>query len=88
MLSASPLFAVQDTQPAIVTSEPSPDQITMIVSRAAESFFKDSPNAAGLTIGVLKDGHSYSYNFGAVKKGEKGAPSSDTIFAIASISRA
>lgn len=87
MLSASPLFAVQDTQPAIVTSEPSPDQITMIVSRAAESFFKDSPNAAGLTIGVLKDGHSYSYNFGAVKKGEKGAPSSDTIFAIASISK-
>jgi CubicO group peptidase (beta-lactamase class C family) len=87
VLSASPLFAAQNAQPEIVTSEPSPDQITAIVSQAAESYFKDSPHAAGLSIGLLKDGHSYLYNFGKVRQGEKGAPSSDTIFAIASISK-
>jgi CubicO group peptidase (beta-lactamase class C family) len=87
MLSASSLFAAQNAQHQIVSSEPSPDQIAAIVSEAADSYFKNSPHAAGLSIGLLKDGHSYLYNYGTVRMGETGAPSSETIFAIASISK-
>jgi serine-type D-Ala-D-Ala carboxypeptidase/endopeptidase len=87
MLSASSLLVAQNAQPTVGTSEPSPDQVTAIVAQAADSYFKDSPHAAGLSIGVLKDEHSFLYNYGTVRMGEKGAPSSDTLFAIASISK-
>jgi len=69
------------------TLGPSSDEVRVAVTRSAEKFFKDAPHAAALSIGVFKDGNSQIYNFGSLHRGERGGPSADTLYPIASISK-
>src|ERR1700722_3616 len=68
------------------SSQPSAE-VTTVVSRSAESFFKSAPTAVGLSIGVLKDGKTYTYNYGSIEKGKKNLPSAVTLYQIASITK-
>lgn len=57
------------------------------VNNAASQFFKDTPQAVGLSIGVVKEGRVYTSNYGTVEKGRARMPNSDTIYPIASITK-
>jgi serine-type D-Ala-D-Ala carboxypeptidase/endopeptidase len=71
-----PTFAQAPVQP-----------VDQIVSHAAEEFLKSTPRSVGFSVGILKDGKTYTYNFGTLKKGVKRPPTADTLYAIASITK-
>lgn len=58
-----------------------------IVDSAAAEFLKNDPQAVGVSIGVLTDGSSYSYNYGSKDKGAQTAPTADNLYPIASITK-
>jgi D-alanyl-D-alanine-carboxypeptidase/D-alanyl-D-alanine-endopeptidase len=72
------------TQPVPIHAS---DEVATIVSLSAEQFFKSAPQAVGLSIGVLKDGKTYTYNYGTVQKGKTSPPSGETLYQIASITK-
>jgi CubicO group peptidase (beta-lactamase class C family) len=57
------------------------------VDQAARQFFMQNPQAAGVSIGVYKDGKTYTYNYGTVERGKHRAPTADTLYPIASITK-
>jgi len=60
--------------------------IDLVVHKSAQKFMSDQ-RAVGLSIGIVKDGKTLSYNYGEVEKGKKGLPSPQTIYEIASITK-
>jgi D-alanyl-D-alanine-carboxypeptidase/D-alanyl-D-alanine-endopeptidase len=88
-LSRIPVFvALSLVTPSPLHAQAQPAQdVAAIVSRSAENFFKSAPQAVGLSIGILKGGKAYTYNFGTLKKGKKRPPSTDTLYPIASITK-
>jgi D-alanyl-D-alanine-carboxypeptidase/D-alanyl-D-alanine-endopeptidase len=64
-----------------------PYDVGAIVSQSASTFLKSAPGAVGLSIGVLKDDKTYTYNYGTIEKGKKSPPSADTLYQIASITK-
>lgn len=62
------------------------NSIDLVVQKSAQKFMGDK-RTVGLSIGILKDGRTYSYNYGEVEKGKKGLPSQQTIYEIASITK-
>jgi CubicO group peptidase (beta-lactamase class C family) len=74
--------SAQQTHP----TQPTED-VDAIVARRAVDFFKSAPQGVGLSIGVLKDGKAYTYNYGTIEKGKKNLTSADTLYQIASITK-
>jgi len=70
---------------ARVTTEQVNDEAS-IVGRAAENFMSDK-RAIGLSVGIVKDGNIYTYNYGEVEKGKKEIPTKHTIYELASITK-
>ncbi len=69
-------------------SNPTPGTtIKGIVDSAAAEFLKNDPQAAGLSIGVLKDALSYTYNYGSKDKGGRTPPGANSLYPIASITK-
>ena len=60
--------------------------IDAIVKNAASTFMKD-PSRVGLSIGIIKDGKTYIYNYGTTEKGKDLLPTQNTIYEIGSISK-
>lgn len=60
--------------------------VGVVVEKAAQKFMSDA-HAVGLSVGVLKDGKTYTYNYGEVAKGGKQLPTSHTIYELASITK-
>jgi len=58
-----------------------------IVDHAGRDFFNKMPQAVGMSIGIIKDGKSYTYNYGTTEKGGGKTPSADSLYPIASISK-
>jgi CubicO group peptidase (beta-lactamase class C family) len=56
------------------------------VERAARKFMSDA-HAVGLSVGVLKGGKTYTYDYGEVSKGGGQPPTPHTIYEIASITK-
>lgn len=79
----SPAFA----QPPSSAGATSSEEIRAIVTRSADKYFKDAPQAAALSIGVFKDGKSYIYNLGSLHRDKHDPPSADTLYPIASITK-
>ena len=71
--------AVHSTTPA--------NEVEAVISHAAEEFFKSSPQAVGVSIGVFKDGKTYTYNRGRIEKGKEHLPMAHTLYPIASITK-
>jgi CubicO group peptidase (beta-lactamase class C family) len=57
-----------------------------VVNKAATKFMGDQ-HSIGLSVGIIKDGLSLTYNFGEVEKGKKASPSQHTIYELASITK-
>ncbi len=88
--TARSIFLISLALPAVGQTpppEPVSEDVSAIVSRNAETFLKNAPQAAGLSIGIFKDGKTSTYNYGTVEKGKKIPPSADTLYQIASISK-
>jgi D-alanyl-D-alanine-carboxypeptidase/D-alanyl-D-alanine-endopeptidase len=75
----SPAKALHSKTPA--------NNVDAVISQAADDFFKSSPQAVGVSIGVFKDGESYTYNRGTVEKGKKKLPTAHTLYPIASVTK-
>lgn len=75
----------------VLAHTPQPTQlsegVSTILARNADIFLKSAPQAAGLSIGVFKDGKTYTFNYGTIEKGKKIPPAADTLYQIASISK-
>ena len=61
--------------------------IPALVDQAAKGFLKDTPQAVGLSIGVFKDGKTYTYNYGTVETGKTRLPTANTLYPLASITK-
>ena len=63
-----------------------PTEVTSLVERLAIAHMQ-TQIAGGISIGVLKDGVSYTWNHGAVAQGKGPTPNSLTVYPIASITK-
>jgi CubicO group peptidase (beta-lactamase class C family) len=71
-----------------VKAEPRQAELIKVqIDKAAAEYFKDNPHATALSIGVVKDGQSYTFQYGTLVRGEKQPPRPDTDFAIASVTK-
>jgi len=61
-------------------------EINSIVKKAAGSFMKD-PTQVGLSIGIIKDGVTFSFHFGTTEKGRDLLPTDNTIYELGSVSK-
>ena len=62
------------------------EAVRSAVEPAARAFVAD-PRAAGLSIGVLKGGETFTYHFGNLERGKKSPPDDRTVYPIASITK-
>jgi len=62
------------------------ESIDSIVNNVAEKFMKDTTKV-GLSIGIIKDGLTYTFHFGSIEKGKKLRPTDSTIYEIGSVSK-
>ena len=60
--------------------------ISEIVNKSAHKFMSDR-RSVGLSVGIIKDGRSWTFNFGEVEKGGKKSPTEHTIYELASITK-
>jgi len=61
--------------------------VAATINHAVDEFFRDTPQAVGLSIGVVKDGEIYTFNYGTVEKGNTRIPTASTLYPIASITK-
>jgi serine-type D-Ala-D-Ala carboxypeptidase/endopeptidase len=74
------------------TSESKPVDVQTIVDNAAITFLKSAPQVPGFSVGVLKDGKVYTYNYGTIDYGKtdkavQRKAGADTLYAIASVTK-
>ncbi|GAA0557483.1 hypothetical protein GCM10009415_44330 [Chitinophaga japonensis] len=70
----------------IATDNPLKTRMDTLVQGAAATFMQD-PVRVGLSIGIIRNGEIYTYNYGAAEKGKDVLPDSNTIYEIGSISK-
>jgi D-alanyl-D-alanine-carboxypeptidase/D-alanyl-D-alanine-endopeptidase len=63
-----------------------PQPLKEIVNNAALRFINE-PQHVGLSIGIVKDGKTYYYNYGTIEKGKQILPASNTIYEIGSVTK-
>jgi CubicO group peptidase (beta-lactamase class C family) len=61
--------------------------IAATINHAASEFFRGTPQAVGLSIGVVNDGEIYTFNYGTVERGQARSPTANTLYPIASITK-
>ncbi|CAN5298219.1 hypothetical protein BH09BAC4_BH09BAC4_16430 [soil metagenome] len=97
LISAFLLFPLRSIQPkrptALVTipekastDNPLKTSVDLVVEEAAQHFMA-TPQSVGLSIGIIKDGQPYVYNYGTVEKGRQQLPTGQTVYPIASITK-
>jgi len=59
----------------------------IVVDAAARAFLTANPRAVGISIGVYQGGKTYAFNYGFVAPEIKRAPTADTLYPIASITK-
>ncbi len=75
-------------QKAATTGMAGPKSIDIgrVVNESANKFMSDQ-HSVGLSVGIIKDGRSWTYNFGEVEKGTNRPPGQHTIYELASITK-
>jgi len=61
-------------------------EVAAVVDSAATTYMSD-PHSVGLSIGVLKDGRSFTFNHGSAVRGKTQRPTEQTLYPIASITK-
>ena len=74
------------TPQGIRTNNSLRNQIDTVIQNAALTFMKDS-SRVGLSIGIIKDDKTYTFNYGSTEKGKNLLPTGNTIYEIGSISK-
>ncbi|HEX2853071.1 MAG TPA: serine hydrolase domain-containing protein [Opitutaceae bacterium] len=80
---AIPLLLVAGS--AIFAAEANPKPASVI--EAAVRKFMSDPRAVGLSIGVLQEGKTFTFNHGTLVLGKKQVPTEDTVYPIASVTK-
>lgn len=84
ILLAAVLLFTQVNSPA--AREEMKRDVDAVVERATRKFMSDA-HAVGLSVGIFKDGKTYTYNYGEVAKGRGKVPTQHSIYEIASITK-
>ena len=61
-------------------------RLDSLVERQATTFMHNGPRV-GLSIGVIKDGHQYFYNYGSTEIGKVKLPTKNSVYELASITK-
>jgi CubicO group peptidase (beta-lactamase class C family) len=86
LLTPSGAVGAQTAPTAPATGAETKRDVDAVVERAARKFMSDA-HAVGLSVGILQDGRTYTYNYGEVAKGGRRLPTPHTIYEIASITK-
>ncbi|ASK30162.1 serine hydrolase [Chryseobacterium sp. T16E-39] len=70
----------------IPTDNPLANDFDQLVHKEVSAYMKD-PARVGLSIGIIRNGKSYFYNYGTTKKEKEELPTSKDVYEIASISK-
>ncbi len=74
------------TRTLFASDNPLKSPLDSTVQKAVTNYMSNK-NVSGLSVGVVKDGKLYSYNFGTVNKNSKKPVNNNTIYEIGSISK-
>ena len=69
-----------------LTDNPLKTHLDSVVHRAAAAYLRQ-PNTVGISIGIYRNGQSYIYNYGEVKKGSKKLPTAVTFYNLGSVAK-
>ena len=61
--------------------------VEAVVDRAVQTFVAAHPRSVGVSIGVYRDGRTHSFNYGRLEPGGRRAPTRNTLYPIASITK-
>jgi CubicO group peptidase (beta-lactamase class C family) len=74
------------TRAHFFSDNPLKNGLDSIVQKAVTNYMSNK-NVSGLSVGVIKDGQRYSYNFGEVEKGSNRRTNNNTIYEIGSMAK-
>jgi CubicO group peptidase (beta-lactamase class C family) len=75
-----------DREQQPLSDNPLKNPIDLIVDKAAQSYFKNL-KTVGLSVGVVKDGKFYAYNYGEAEKNGGKLPTTNSFYEIGSITK-
>ncbi|MCS3798002.1 CubicO group peptidase (beta-lactamase class C family) [Chitinophagaceae bacterium OAS944] len=70
----------------MATDNPLRSSMDTLVQNILVDFMADT-SRAGLSLGIIKNGKIYTYNYGTIRKGHKVLPVANSIYEIGSISK-
>ena len=76
----------QTNQIKVPTDNKLKTALDSLVDQYASAFMKNS-SRVGISIGIIKDGKSYLYNYGSTERGKSELPTSNTVYELASITK-
>ncbi|AXY78198.1 serine hydrolase [Paraflavitalea soli] len=74
------------TRQHFLADNPLKTQLDSVVQKAV-TVYMSNKNVAGLSVGIVRNGQLYMYNYGEMKKGEGRLPGVNTIFEIGSVTK-
>lgn len=74
------------TRTNFISDNPLKTELDSVVQKAVTNYMSNK-NVAGLSVGVMADGKTYSYNFGEMKKDTNRPTTNNTIYEIGSITK-
>lgn len=80
------LCSAQSNQKQAPTDNPLKTGLDSLVEQAVAPFMKNS-SRVGLSIGIIKDGKPYLYNYGSTQKDKAELPTAHTVYELASITK-
>jgi CubicO group peptidase (beta-lactamase class C family) len=81
------LYAMSQISASIATGNPVLSSRTDSLVQNVVLKFMSNTSRVGLSIGIIKNGKTYTYNYGTIKKGYKVLPTANTVYEIGSISK-
>ncbi len=75
-----------DSAPPVKSNNPLKTELDRSIDSVARDYFRN-PNAASLSIGIIKNGKPYSYYYGETQKGKASLPTVHTLYEIGSITK-
>jgi D-alanyl-D-alanine-carboxypeptidase/D-alanyl-D-alanine-endopeptidase len=85
LLEISFSFA-QKVEPKLSSAKKVKSELDTMVTQAVAAFMKNN-SRVGISIGMIRNGKSYLYNYGSTQKGKTVLPTGETVYEIASITK-
>lgn len=78
--------SAQNNQVKIPTDNHLKTGLDSLVNQSVATFMQNG-SRVGISIGIIKNGKSYTYNYGSTQKGKSELPTSNTVYELASITK-